>query len=575
VLKLKNVFSVSALLVFIFLSMPKAFCADADTAPAGAEERRFREEKMQENLERYTGQKKKPASAPIEAETPEPEAEGATVSFVLKTLEFSGNEEISSEQLRSVVQSAIGQTVTLKDLQLIAKEIKEYYRGRGYIAAYVYLPPQNVKSGTVRLNVAEGKLGAVEIEGNRWYSNKALTRELNLKPGEVVRVAPLQSSLTRLNDQPDIKARAVLKPGAEPATTNIVLKVKDRIPVHLSTDVNNLGTDNTGKHRWGVEAKHNNLLGQMDQLSGRVQLGKGVWAVGSDYSVPIRPIRTRVGFAYTRASVDVGGPFRALGVKGSAATYSVYGNTELGFWRSVKATLNTGFDWKSVENKILGNVSGRDELRVLNLGVTLEQSDRWGRTIFPNSVHIGFSNFLGASDNIDAGASRAQTGGQFVVYRNSLIRYQRLPLGMMFSFRGNTQLTPDRLASSEQLRLGGAFSVRGYPEGEYLSDYGGYTNYELLVPSYFFPKDWKLPWASAPLRQQIQGVGFFDMGAGGLRKPLPGEDNSKFLAGAGGGVRLQLYDRIYGRFQWAGRLGDRASDGTTSAFYYGISTEVL
>ena len=63
------------------------------------------------------------------------------------------------------------------------------------------------------------------------------------------------------------------------------------------------------------------------------------------------------------------------------------------------------------------------------------------------------------------------------------------PAGMMLTLRGSLQLTPNRLSPSEQLRLGGAFSVRGYSEGDYLADYGGFVTNELSVPTYFFPAD--------------------------------------------------------------------------------------
>jgi hemolysin activation/secretion protein len=145
----------------------------------------------------------------------------------------------------------------------------------------------------------------------------------------------------------------------------------------------------------------------------------------------------------------------------------------------------------------------------------------------------------------------------------------------MYTFRGQLQLTNTPLAPSEQLPLGGAFAVRGYPEGEYLADYGAFMANDLLIPTYFFPKDWKLPYSKEPLRQQIQGVTFFDFGGGVLRKPMNSEKDSRTLAGAGLGVRIRLFDKVYARIQWATPTGSKASNGSETAFYYGVSAEFI
>ena len=132
------------------------------------------------------------------------------------------------------------------------------------------------------------------------------------------------------------------------------------------------------------------------------------------------------------------------------------------------------------------------------------------------------------------------------------------------------------MAPSEQLRLGGANSVRGYQEGEYLSDYGGTTTAEVFVPSYFFPPNWKLYKSKEPLRKQVQLVGFTDFGYGALHGTLVGEKRSRSLWGAGGGLRIHLYDKAYARLEWAAPLGgDHPTDHRRGAFYFGISMELI
>lgn len=562
-------------LVIFSAGMPLLFSAtDADPKEsAGAEQAFFQQE---QDFRKRVLQRRLEERAKVEIEAPE-KAEGLKEgkAFKLTGVMLTGNDSIPSEVFASIIQKYTGKEVYMSDLRALATEIKRYYRDAGYIAAYVYLPPQTIVDGNVEIAVIEGRLGMIEVTGNKWFSGKVIKRFIRLSAGQVIFYDNLRNALSFINKHRDVQVKAILKPGKETGTTDLEIATQDKFPVHPGVDVNNLGTSNTGKTRVGFSLSDTNLFGQMDQLSSRFQLGSRVWAVGADYNIPVHSSGTLVGISYSRSSVELGGDFESLGINGAATTYSIYALQPVLRKSWTEATLNMGFDWKSAKNTTLGVKSGVDELRILNLGVNLEFMDRWGKTYFPNSFHEGFSGFLGASHKNDPGATRPGTGGQFFIYRSSLMRYQRLPWGMMYTFRGQLQLTNDPLAPSEQLRLGGAFAVRGYPEGEYLADYGAFMTNELYIPTYFFPKDWKLPRSQEPLRQQIQGVPFFDFGGGVLRKPMTGEKNSRTLAGTGLGVRIRMFDKVYARIQWATPTGSKASNGSETAFYYGVSAELM
>ncbi len=570
--KLKNL---CLFLTILVLGIHSAYAAVSNpNETAGAEQARFDEQVDVEKKNKSILTQPVPDAGLEEADDAE-DAADASVRFVLKSVKVTGSESISAAELEAIYTGSLNKEVSLKELKRIAKSIKQEYRNRGFIAAYVYLPPQNVTSGAVEIAVIEGKIGQVEIAGNKWFSTKLIKRMLDIDTSNILYFEDLRKGLNFLNKHRDIKAKAVLKPGKEVKTTDLQLNVTDKFPVHLSTDVNNLGTDNTGKTRWGIGATHTNLLGLMDELSGRFQIGSNSWATGANYSVPLNSYQTALALSYSHSSVDLGGDFKALDVKGRSNTYGVSLIQPFLDSKHFNAGTNVGFDFKSVRNEVLGRKAGVDELRILNLGLNLEENDSYGRTILPQTFHVGFADFLGASGKVEPAATRAGTGGQFFIYRSSLLRYTRLPAGMILANRGNLQLTDDALPPSEQIRLGGAYSIRGYQEGEYLADSGAYLANEIYIPSYFFPKDWKLPYSSKPLRNQIMGVGFFDFGGGSLRKPQNTESDDRFLVGIGGGVRIELFDRVYARFQWGAPIGSNPNDGTKGTFYYGISSDIF
>ena len=555
---------------FLFPSLLRADVPSRETA--GVEQERFEKAQAEEASRRRQEETEEPQPEVTEEERPSGLPSGEA-TFVLKSVRVTGNESIPSETLEDLSANFLGSSVSINDLRKIATEIKDYYRERGFIAAYVYLPPQDVTEGVVEIAVVEGRIGKIEIKGNRWFSGSVIKRALGLSAGNILLYKQLRSALTFLNRSPDIKVKSVLKPGIEERTTDIEINVEDKFPVHLATDVNNLGTRDTGETRWGVALSDTNLLGQMDQAESRFQIGKGAWAVGTRYNIPVHSSGTNLGFSYTRSAVDLGGDFKALDVEGDASAYGFEILQPVFRESYMEAGLELGFDWKDIQNKILGAKAGTDNLRILNTGINLDFTDAWGRTFSPHSFHFGFDTFLGGSHKTDSAAIRAGTGGQFFIYRTSLVRYQRLPGDLAMGLRGSAQLSPDSLPPSEQLHLGGAFSVRGYAESEYLSDYGGQFSAELFIPTYFFPADWKLPFSEEPLRRQIQAVTFFDFGAGQLRRPFGGEESSRTLAGAGGGLRVHLFGKVFARFQWAGAVGSTPDAGEKSAFYYGISAE--
>lgn len=567
----------SAFLIFT-MAAPLAFAADVPARDsAGAEQERFQENVRREKEAR--NMEKRAQKEEIKQVEEEP-VDNSGVTFVLKEVRFSGNEKFTSDQLRAVIADKIGKTVGLGNLKTMAARVKKFYRDKGYIAAYVYIPPQDVNSGIVEFQVIEGKLGNVEIKGNKYYSEKVLRRMARLTPGTILSYADLRRALAYFNKKQDLKVTSLLKPGREPKTTDLELDVKDKFPIHLGADVNNLGTNDTGKNRFGISLSDSNVFGLMDELSTHFQIGDGSVGVGTRYAVPLHSSGTTLALSHSYSHVHLKNDFKPLDIEGNANTYGVdlsqpFFSEQIYPEIFADLTANIGFDFKSIENTIMHNKAGHDELRILNTGINSEFTDRWGKTFFPNSLHFGFSDFLGASNDPEPAATRAGTGGQFFVYRGSLIRYHRLPEDMILAIRSSWQASHDSLAPSEQLHLGGAFSIRGYQEGAYLADYGGFVATEIFIPTYFFPLDWKLPYSEEPLRKQIQGVAFFDFGAGALKDPLAGERDDRVMSGAGGGIRIHLFDRVYGRFQWAGRTGQRAGTNTRSAFYYGISAELF
>jgi hemolysin activation/secretion protein len=110
---------------------------------------------------------------------------------------------------------------------------------------------------------------------------------------------------------------------------------------------------------------------------------------------------------------------------------------------------------------------------------------------------------------------------------------------------------------------------------DYLGDSGIHGTFEYRFPSFFFPRDWRLPYSKVSLREQIELVAFVDEGFGRLRGPSRTEAEKRHLLGIGGGLRVRLYEDLYLRTEWGYALGAYPlTDGHRLQFHFRVQYEL-
>ncbi|MBI4711053.1 MAG: hypothetical protein HY767_01110, partial [Candidatus Omnitrophica bacterium] len=152
-------------------------------------------------------------------------------------------------------------------------------------------------------------------------------------------------------------------------------------------------------------------------------------------------------------------------------------------------------------------------------------------------------------------------------YTYSMTRVIKLPWRTKSVWDLQGQLTPDKLLPQEQMFLGGARSIRGYPESDYGADQALQSRLDYLLPPYGMPDTWKLPFDNVPLKDQLNAIGFFDVGYGRVHDPSVvdesvtnsgnSEKRADFLMGVGGGFELRFRSNISARMEWGIPLGDK------------------
>jgi len=458
----------------------------------------------------------------------------------INAIRITGHSVFRTEELESIVVPYLDRDLSLEELQEVADSITEAYRRKGYSLARAYVPPQEIKEGVVEIAVLEGKVGQIIIQGNKNYSADFIRRGFaRVTQDKAINQGSLEKSLLLLNENPDLKATAVLEAGKERGTTDIVVTVEDKLPLHLVVDYDNFGTESVSKNRFGIEvnlAKFLIVEGSSLSLRGVIGSDPKSFHYGkASYLLPINSYGTKLGLFGYGGDFDVGQALAEFNITSTTWGYGLYLTHPFVRSRFQNLSGEFGFESKDANQFVLGDLFSRDKLRLLRAGLNYDWIDSTGRNLVSFSIYQGLGDILGAMQNNDPKSSRQGADNQFTKFNLTVARVQRIVDRVSIMIRGSGQASTRALVATEEFYIGGADSVRGYPPGEFLGEDGYNVSTELRV-------------SPLPNQEILQLAFFVDHGGASIKNPAPGIKSYHHLTGVGYGFRLSLPYNISGRF---------------------------
>ena len=204
----------------------------------------------------------KPPEAPIGAEQ---------IRFVLKYLVLEGVTVYRPEELLPLYEEFLNREILVSDVVIIAERVTAKYRNDGYLLSQAIIPPQTIKDGVVRIQVIEGAIDDVKIEGTLKDSTKRLQRYARkIVASRPLRSRDLERYLLLAGDLAGVDVTAVLEPSAtEPGMSTMTLVVEEkRIDGFASVD--NRGSKFVGPWQFQAGTSINSIFDRNDQTRIRV-----------------------------------------------------------------------------------------------------------------------------------------------------------------------------------------------------------------------------------------------------------------------------------------------------------------
>ncbi len=456
-----------------------------------------------------------------------PETVGAPAvhPFILKDVVVEGATVFDAAAFRPQYNDYLLRTVGASELAHIAEAVTAMYRDAGYFLSRAIIPAQDVAGGRLRIQIVEGYIDRVSIEGDGAQELAAYASDLLAE--RPARLATLERTLYLMGDVAGIRFKSSrMAPDGDDLARHKLIISADRVDFDASFYSDNRGRPEAGELQAYVRAGTTSLVTFGDRLS------------FGFFFVPDQPEELLLGEANYVAALGHDGATLNLngslsrndqgdnppGLKNESDSTRFFGQFTYPLIRARDQSLwlHAGVEKLHIRDEVAGALSYRDDLAIVHAAATLRQTVWNGVATVYLEVADGFE---GASKSVPR--SRPDADGRFVKGFMQATLVQNIGWGFAAFGEVDGQVSDRPLLSAEEFALGGSRIGRGYNTGEIAGEDGVGGVVELRFSDQVFD------WLAAQL------YGFYDAGIVWNDNAAPGAADAT-LNSTGVGVRFNL-----------------------------------
>lgn len=448
--------------------------------------RRQLEQQQREELRRREIEERlrKPRGADL---TPKPApAPGADERcFNITRITLEGATKLSEADRDALTRPYLGRCVGLSQVNQLIQDITNLYLSRGFTTTRAYIPEQDMAAGELKILVLEGLVERIRLDGD----GVSLRFAFPGLEGQVFNLRDFEQGIDQINRLRSNSATMDIEPGAAPGASVVRIKNQPGRRWSLGFALDNTGARATGYYQASGTLGLDNPLGFNDYLNLSYrqnpdddEQGRLSRAQSALYALPYGPWLFTANLSSFDSASRIQGTVVSFLSTSESVTKGLKAERVMLRDQHLKLSLSTGLTLKDNRNYINGalvNVSSR-RLTVWDGNVNLSLN-AWGGLW---SLDAGFARGLDlASPLIDPpGLPPEAPRAQFFkrTYGASLM----LPFKLGergFSYQGTLsgQHARDVLYGTEQILIGGPFSVRGFRLASISGDSGFYFRNEV------------------------------------------------------------------------------------------------
>lgn len=374
------------------------------------------------------------------------------------------------------------------EIEAILGLITKDYIDRGFVTTRAYLPAQDLGKHRLEILVIEGRLGAIKLDDG------ARINPWNVFPpaGGLLNLRDIEQGIDQVNKLSSNDATLDIQPGDVPGQSTVVIHNAPKRPVHASISADNSGTESTGRNEAGVSLSTDGVLGLNELLLATYRRAqpndmehKGSESKSLTAIVPFRWTTFTLSASDSEFVSMVALPTGdALQFRGKSQNTSLRVDQLL--YRNQVSRLGVygNLTLKNSKNYLAGELLGVSsrKLSVLDLGGTGSTALLGGAL----SVDLAYSRGLGIAgalhdqDALPDTAPHAQYG-KLTINGNYARPFKVGGLDASFTSSLTGQYAFDTLYGTEQMLIGGPFSVRGFYNNTLSGDHGAYLRNDLSV----------------------------------------------------------------------------------------------
>ncbi|MEM7756801.1 MAG: ShlB/FhaC/HecB family hemolysin secretion/activation protein [Cyanobacteria bacterium P01_A01_bin.40] len=498
--------------------------------------------------------------------------EGVPNTVFVKKFEIVGSTVFTPEELAEVLEPFTLRRLSFTEILAAQQAIDRLYFKNGYITSGTFLPPQKLEDGIITIEVVEGTVEEIAIEGLNRLNPGYVRRRLNIATNAPLNKEKLLNALQLLQIDPLIENLAAeLTAGTRPGSSILELNLQEADPFDLILSFDNYRAPSVGTDRRSVQLTHRNLVGLGDRFSVGYLNTDGSNSLNDlNYSIPVNPDNGTFNFrfSYTDSQI-ITPPFDSFDIESENTNY------EFTYRQPVlqKPTVDVAVGLTFSQNN--SAITLMDEPEQLSRGAEPDGETNISALRFfqeytkrdTNQVLALLSQFslgidvFGATINNDD-----RPDSKFLAWRGQAQYLRLLSSNFTLLLRSDFQIANDGLLPIEQFSLGGGLSIRGYAQDALLGDNGWFNSAEIRATILRIPK-WKT---------SLQLTPFVDLGTVWNSDDFKLDTNT--LVSTGIGLRLQISDYFSSRLDWGIPLVDLDTEGDSlqeNGIYFSLEFKPL